>query len=1119
MRCPRCQQENPAQAKFCLGCGARLALTCSSCGTELPGGARFCVQCGQPVGAPLAPQGAPASYTPKHLAEKILTSKSVLEGERKYVTVLFADMKGSMELLADRDPEDARKILDPVLERMMEGIHHYEGTVNQVMGDGVMALFGAPIAHEDHAVRACYAALRMQETIRRYSEEVRRTAGVPVSIRVGLNSGEVVVRSIGNDLRTDYTAVGQTTHLAARMEQAAFPGSILISAGTLRLAEGYVDAKPLGRIPVKGLPEPVEMYEVTGAGPARSRIQAAAARGLTRFVGRGEEFGQLRRALRLAEEGHGQVVATVGEAGVGKSRLFLEFARHHSGQGWLCLGGSSVSYGKATSYLPVIDLLKGYFKIQDRDDHREIREKLIGKLLALDRSLEPLVPAFLVLLNVPVDDPEWAALDPGQRRQRTLDAVKRLLLRESQVQPLILIFEDLHWIDGETQAVIDGLVESLPTARVLLLVNYRPEYEHGWGSKTYYAQLRLDALPLESASELLEALLGSDPGLASLKRLLAARAGGNPFFLEESVRGLVETGTLAGERGAHRLTRAVETILVPATVQASLAARIDRLHAEEKQLLQAASAIGKDVPFTILQATADMPDEALRRGLARLQAAEFLYEGQLFPDLEHTFKHALTHEVAYGSLLQDRRRELHARIAAAIERLYADRLAEHTEQLAYHAVRGGLKEKAVQYLREAGAKAVERSAYREAIDLLERALTILDGLPETDHTLAEALSVRMALGPALMATRTYVAAEVEECYLRALELCDRLEDTSRRFPVLWGLWYMNHGRGEYQRAFELAQHAFSFAQGGADPTYQLEAHHSMWATLLAMGRSTSAAEHCQRGLALYDRRERRPWWLYGTHDPGVCCRHMLSAASWLLGRPDGAVLWLREGLSLAGELRHPFTTVIALHNAAWVYYHRGDAEMATETSNAAVALGHDQGISLWPERVAVILARLLVEQGRIAEGLARAEEAIRQVTALGSTGWQDDFCRALLAGGYGIAGQPEKGLRLIEPLAARGSTGFYQPEIHRIRGELLLARSTSATADAEACFRQAIELAGARQEKSLELRAAMSLSRLLRRQGIGEEARSPLATVYAGFTEGLETADLRGARALLDELA
>ena len=498
----------------------------------------------------------PLTYTPPHLTKKILGSRQGLEGERKQVTVLFADLKGSMELLADRDPEEARHLLDPVLERMMAAVHRYEGTVNQVMGDGIMALFGAPIAHEDHAVRACYAALAMQDAIHRYSEEVRRGHGLEVQIRVGLNSGAVVVRGIGNDLHMDYSAIGQTTHLAARMEQLAPPGSIRLTADTLRLAEGFVQVTPLGPVPVKGLPNPVEVYELAGPGPARTRLQAFAARGLTPFVGRQAELDALHQALAQAEAGHGQVMTVIGEPGVGKTRLFHEFTHVSRTHGWLRLESNSASYGKATPYLPVIDLLKAYFRIEGRDDGRRVREKLTGRLLTLDPTLGPTLPAFLALLEGPVEDESWQALDPPQRRQRILEALKHVLLRESQVQPLLLVFENLHWIDAETQAFLDGLVESLPAARVLLLVNYRPEYQHGWGQKTYYTQLRLDPLPPANAEALLENLLGAGASLASLKARLIDLTQGNPFFLEESVRTLVETGVLAGEPGAYHLAKA-----------------------------------------------------------------------------------------------------------------------------------------------------------------------------------------------------------------------------------------------------------------------------------------------------------------------------------------------------------------------------------------------------------------------------------------------------------------------------------------------------------------------------------------------------------------------------------
>src|SRR5438093_2825097 len=757
---------------------------------------------------------APLAYTPSYLAEKILTSRSALEGERKQVTVLFADLKGSMEQLADRDPEEARQLLDPVLERMIEAVHCYEGTVNQVMGDGIMALFGAPIAHEDHAVRACYAALRMQETVTRYGDAMQRSHGVPVQIRVGLHSGAVVVRAIDSSLHMDYTAVGQTTHLAARMEQMAKPGSVLTTGETLRLAEGFVQGKALGPVAVKGLADLVEVFELVGPSSTRTRLQAFAARGLTRFVGRQAEFEALRQALERAGTSHGQVVAVIGEPGVGKTRLVYEFIKSHHTHDWLVLESSSVSYGKATAYLPVRDLFKAYFQIDDRDDGRKIREKLTGKLLTLDAALGPTLPAFLALLDVPVEDRSWQDLDPTQRRQRTLAAIKQLLLRESQVQPLLLVFENLHWVDAETQAVLDSLIDSLPTARLLLLVNYRPEYQHGWGNKTSYTQLRLDPLPPANAEELLQALLGADPSLVSLKRLLIERTEGNPFFLEESVRALVENGGLGGERGAYRPFKTLDSLQVPVTVQAVLAARIDRLPPEEKRLLQTAAVIGTEVPFALLQAIGELSEEELRRGLGHLQAAEFLYEASLFPELEYTFKHALTDELAYGSLLQERRRALHASIVEAIEALSADRLSEQVERLASHALRGQVWEKALVYCRQAGEKAMARSAHREAVGYFEQALSTLPHLPETHVTREQAIDLRLALRSALRPL-----GEVGRllAYLGEAEvLAAALDDPRRQGRV--SLFLSQHCRmmGMHDEATAAAQRALALATASGD---------------------------------------------------------------------------------------------------------------------------------------------------------------------------------------------------------------------------------------------------------------------------------------------------------------
>jgi class 3 adenylate cyclase/tetratricopeptide (TPR) repeat protein len=851
MHCPRCGFENPEGMKFCGQCASPLGRRCPQCGFDNPPGFAFCGQCATPLtAAPSMAAPSPQTYTPAHLVEKILTSKTALEGERKQVTVLFTDLKGSMELLSDRDPEEARAILDPVLERMMAAVHRYEGTVNQVMGDGIMALFGAPIAHEDHAVRACYAALAMQASVKQYAGEVQRTKGVPIHIRVGLNAGEVVVRSIGSDLHMDYTAVGQTTHLAARMEQMAMPGSILITAEVLRLVEGYVQVVPLGPVPIKGLQEPAEVYEVTGAGPVRTRLQAAAVRGLTLFVGRDPELDQLRQALERAGAGQGQVVAVIGEPGVGKSRLFWEFTQSHHTQGWLLLESCSVSYGKATAYLPVIDLLKAYCGVDTRDDTRRVREKVMGKLLTLDRVLEATLPAILALLDVPVEDAQWQALDPLQRRRYTLDAVKRLLVRESQVQPVLLVCEDLHWIDTETQALLDSLVESLPTARLLFLVNYRPEYQHGWGSKTYYTQLRLDPLPAASAEELLQTLLGHDPSLASVKPRLVAQTQGNPFFLEESVRTLIETGVLVGERGVYRLAQPLDSLQVPATVQAVLAARIDRLPPEDKRLLQTAAVIGTEVPLPLLQAIAELPEEALHRDLTHLQAAEFLYETSLFPEREYTFKHALTHEVAYGSLLQERRRALHARIVEALETVTGDRLAEQVERLAAHAIRGEVWDKAVTFCRQAGTKAMERSAAREGVGCYDQALAALEHVPEHRERHEQAIDLRCDLGSARMVLGQHARALHD---LRAAEtLAEALDDPRRLGRVALSLALCFLTVDQCDRAIASSQHALALAATSGDLDTPIEANNWLGLVYFIQGDYRQGMDACRRAMALLE---------------------------------------------------------------------------------------------------------------------------------------------------------------------------------------------------------------------------------------------------------------------------
>jgi class 3 adenylate cyclase/tetratricopeptide (TPR) repeat protein len=1040
--------------------------------------------------APMSePDHAPASYTPRHLVEKILSSKAALEGERKQVTVLFADIKSSLELLADRDPEEARQLLDLVLERMMAAVHRYEGTVNQIMGDGIMALFGAPIAHEDHAVRACYAALAMQEAIQRFSEEVRRGHGLEVQIRVGLNSGEVVVRAIGNDLHMDYSAIGQTTHLAARMEQLAPPGTIRLTAETLRLAEGLVQVTPLGPVPVKGLSDPVEVCELVGAGPTRTRLQAFAARGLTPFVGRQAELAALHKALKLAGGGHGQVVAVIGEPGVGKTRLFHEFTHASRTQGWLLLESHSASYGKATPYLPVIDLLKAYFQLDDRENGRRMREKLTGRLFTLDPALGPTLPAFLALLDAPVEDAAWQALDPSQRRQRTLDGLKHLLLRESQVQPLLLVFENLHWIDAETQALLDSLVESLPAARLLLLVNYRPEYQHGWGLKTYYTQLRLDPLPPASAEALLQNLLGSDAGLEPLRRRLIERTEGNPFFLEESVRTLVEARVLVGEPGAYRLAKARPSI----QVQAVLAARIDRLPPEEKQLLQTAAVIGTEVPLALLHAVADLPEAPLRLGLTHLQAAEFLYETRIFPEIEYTFKHALTQQVAYETQLQERRRTLHARIVAALETLAGERVAEQVERLAHHALRGEVWDKAVGYGRQAGEKALGRSAYREAVGYFEQALRALPHLPETHDTCEQAIDLRLALRAAL-----YPAGNLERilAYLREAEsLADALGDPHRLGQVSLFLSHHFYRRGAYDQAAATAQRALSLTTAGKEGAPQALANYRLGLAYRAQGEYRRAIDCLKKTVAVFDGERRHE--IFGrVFLPEVDARAALAQCYAELGEFAEGHAVAAEGLRIAAAVEHPGSLMLASWGVGLLAMRQGDLPLALPRLEQAVELCREADLpGLFP-LVAEPLGAAYTLAGRVADAVPLLTQVMEQVMATETVVWQ---ARSRLSLGEAqlFAGRMEEAYALANHVLAHASEHQergHQAYALRLLSEIAARLDPPENDRAEECYRQALTLAEELTMRPLLAHCHLGLGRLYAKIGRRAEARAELLT-------------------------
>jgi class 3 adenylate cyclase len=788
------------------------------CGSSNPTGSKFCNECAAPL------TGASSSLVrPKGTLSDIRVApeqpEASLDGERKTVTALFADIKGSMELIEDLDPEEARAVVDPALKLMMDAVHRYGGYVAQSTGDGIFALFGAPVAHEDHPQRALYAALRLQEQLRGYSATLRGQGRLPLQARVGLNTGEVVVRSIATgEGHAEYTPIGHSTSLAARMQTLAPVGSIATTETTREFGEGYFTFKALGPTVVKGVTEPVNVYEVTGFGPLRTRLQRSASRGYTKFVGRQREMEAMKAAAEQALAGHGQIVAAVAEPGVGKSRLFYEF-KARSSAGWMVLEAFSVSYGKASAYLPVIDLLHGYFRITGDDDSRVRREKVMGRVLALDRTLEDALPYLFGLLGLSEGNVPLVQRDAQLQRRRTLEAVKRILLRESLNQPLMLVFEDLHWIDDETQAVLNLLADSIATTKVLLLVNYRPEYTHQWGNKSYYTQLRLDPLNRESAAEMLSALVGEGPELFPLKRLVLERTEGNPFFMEELVQALFDEGALV-RNGTVEVTRSLNQLKIPPTVQGILAARIDRLPMADKELLQTLAVIGNEFSLEVVRRLLEIPSDELDRMLGALQLGEFIYEQPAVGDIDYTFKHALTQEVAYNSVLLERRRLLHERAGVAMEAVYADRLDDHLSDLARHYQRSGNSGKALEYLQRAGEHANACSSHAEAVGFLTSALELLKTMPETPESMQQELALQAGLGSALTALKGWSSAEVVRAWSRASELCRQVGSTPRLFSVLFALGGAHLVRGELHRAYDLQQQeeALAISEGKRDAT-------------------------------------------------------------------------------------------------------------------------------------------------------------------------------------------------------------------------------------------------------------------------------------------------------------
>jgi len=1121
MRCSKCGTESTGAKKFCAECGSPLSTRCPKCAADNKPTSKFCEECGTALtgnaasASPSSPQAASTAPNIRVTPEQQDASMAI-DGERKTVTAMFADIKDSTELIRDLDPEGARAIIDPALRIMVDAVRQYDGYVVQSTGDGIFALFGAPLAHEDHPQRALYAALRMQQALQQLAERLAKPEDQrpkPVlAVRVGVNSGEVVMRAVETGGRVEYTPVGYVTNLAARLQTIAPAGGIAISENIRHLVEGYFELRSLGPSAVKGAPEPVNVYEVIGLGPLRTHFQLSARRGLTRFVGRKAELEQLKRVFAIARSGRGQIAAVVADAGAGKSRLVHEFKATLPNECKL-LEAYSVSHGKSSPRLPIIELLRACFDLQDADDTAIRREKVRASLAALESSLADMPPYFWNLLSIQEAPDPLAQMDARIKHQRTLEALKRIFLLESLKQPVVVIFEDLHWIDSETQALLDLVADSIANRRVLMVVNYRPQYRHEWANKSYYSQLRLEPLDSVAADEMLTILLGGTPELGPLKRLIVERTEGNPFFIEEMLQALFDERILA-RNGVVKITRPFSQLRLPLTVLGILAARIDRQPGEHKQLLQALAVIGRESRLDLIRQIIPTAEQQLQRMVTELQASEFIYKQPAFPEVKYVFKHALTQEVAYSSMLLEQRKALHGRVAQALETMFPTQLDDHVGDLARHYSSSGNTQKALHYSELAGQQAVLRSAHTQAIDHLTTALELLQSSPDSTERVQRELALLMVLAPVLMEAKGYAAPEVERISARARVLCEQMADAPQLASVLRILFGFYVNKGELHTADELADQMVSLADRQNDAVFRPHAHYMRGLISFFLGDFVSARDHTQQALTEY--KPHRSF-LLSTEDPKLGSLGFLAWALWFLGYPDQALRRIEQGLVFSRELPRVYDRTFAVAFAAWFYQFCRQSQATQMHAETALALSNEYGFPFWSSVATILRGWALSEGGKSTEGIAQTLEGIAIHQATGAK-TAESWSYALLAEAHVRVGRIKEGFEaLTHALAVMHSTGesFYEAEVHRLKGELLLSQNIS---EARIRLQRAIDVARKQGAKSLELRATTSFARLLAVEGCRDEARTILAEIYGWFTEGFDTADLKDAKALLDEL-
>jgi class 3 adenylate cyclase/predicted ATPase len=1052
------------------------------------------------------------------------------EAERRQLTVLFCDLVDSTSLSQQLDPEDLRQVVRAYQETAAAVIQHFEGHIAQYLGDGLLVYCGYPRAHEDDAQRAVHTGLGIVEAMGTLNSRLQAEYGVALAVRLGIHTGPVVVGAMGGGGRHEHLALGETPNLAARLQALAAPNTVVISAVTAQLVQRAFVLDALGTQALKGITAPMGVWRVVGPLETLQEAATPVPEDAKPLVGRGEEVGLMVRRWEQSKAGQGQVVLISGEAGIGKSALVETLRAHVRGEGLTRVSARCSPYHTNSALYPVIAHAQQVVRLARGDTAEEKLAKLEQALQALSLPLHEVVPLMAALLTVPLPDGRYPPLHltPLQQRQQTYDALVAWMLEEAERQPVLTVWEDLHWADPSTLELLGLFIDQAPTAPMFHLLTFRPEFVPPWPTRSHMTPLTLHRLERPQVEAMIAQLANGKTLPVEVVEHIVSKTDGVPLFIEELTKMLLESALLREEAEHYALTGPLTAISIPTTLYDSLMARLDRLPTV-REVAQRGAVLGREFTYELLQALTTMEEATLQHGLTQLVDAELLYQRGRPPRARYMFKHALIQDAAYASLLKSTRQQVHQQTAQLLEARFPDIVAAEPELLAHHYTEAGCPAPAVGYWQQAGTRALQRSANVEAIAHVQRGLELLTTLPDTPQRTQHELDLLTTLGPALVAIKGYAAPEVGQTYSRARELCQQVGETSEHVPVLWSLWMFYQSRAEYQTGMELGEQCLQLAHRVQDETLLLVAHIEIGDSWFYLGNPALACTHLEHAIALYDPEQHHVLaYRYGGIDPGIVGLGYYAWALWLRGYPAQARMQSAKALSLAQQLTHPYTLARTLYYDALLCQLRRDVPAVRDQADAAISVATAQGFALVRALGPIMRGWAIAVQEHSTEGLVQIRQGLDTYRSIGAEFQRPHFL-ALLAEASGLLGQPEGGLAALEEaLTLMEKTGerYYEAELHRQRGELLLLREAKShpaqgnreQQDAETCFQRALDVARQQQAKSLELRAAISLSRLWQRQGKRQEAYDLLAPIYGWFTEGFDTADLQEAKTLLEEL-